>query len=437
MPYTTCYIDLYDNTNPTSIPDIQGQQFSNFGSLAGWAVAYSWKPVTTKQQYNAFLYNPVDSNKLLKIKTLDFKYPSSAYGSAYYNIIIGRAKDLSTGSIEDYDKFDSTSPDLPAGVGLTLNPLTTYTALTGSFRQRSMQYTNQVQSQFTYRGMRNNTHTFYEAQKIGTVVQDFTLNANEHMVIAYSTNAYANTKYQISVTFSSGSNTYYYDIATSTTNFYVNALNQYDRYPAAFVNNSSTPIKIHKIEINQLYSDFGAYTMGFTAGALATKQLMIEKVTADRIPSGLADTLINSDSYPIIELDTNNSIPSGIKCYKHSVRVQPTFNQVWGLGNEVDITIPIYLRTSMFNVGNFMTGLAVTNTSPFGIAPAININSVKSRYSYNNKNGEIIIRPGEGLGLLLHNNSNTQDAADGAIFGHIQFTVEDVPTTAIETGFGY
>ena len=435
MPYTTCYVDLYNNKQVTTSPDLNAGVFTAYGQQSV-DNPYVFRPVNNKEQYSAFLHNPFNSGKILKIKNFEFKHNQAGASAATTLLRIGRASNMTTGSIEPYTKLDTTSPDLPANVGLTLSPLTTYTAISGSFRQKFMPKTLY---NFNLPGLipqiiKNNANTFYEGQKVSsTIVQDLILNPNEHLMFSFSGTNYPNSKYQISVSFISGSNTYYQDETTTNTNFFFNASSVNERFPAAFVNNSNTFIKIQKIEVNHLYNDFGYYAAAQTAGTAFSKQLMVEHVKNDRIPQDLYDYLINSDTYDIVELDSDNSIPQTIKCYKNSVQVRPSNQFDWG-DNITEPITPLYLRTNRLNFGNFTTGLSANN----GLISLHFSGNTRTRYDYHN-NTELIINPGEGLGFLHHNTAGSQDAADGAQVGHITFTVEDVPTTTTvtETGFGY
>jgi hypothetical protein len=435
MPYTTCYVDLYDNKQVTTSPDIIASVFTAYGP-SGVDNPYAFKPVNNKEQYSAFLHNPFNSGKILKIKNFEFKHNPAGAGASANLLIIGRASGISTGSVEPYAKLDTNSPNLPNNVGLTLSPLTTYTAISGSFRQKFMPKIayNSNNPGLVPQIIKNNANTFYESQKVSsTIIQDLTLNPNEHLMFSFSNTNYPNSKYQISISFISGSNTYYQDATTTNTNFFFNASNVNERFPAAFVNNSNTSIKIQKIEVNHLYNDFGYYAALQTNGTWASKQLMVDHVKNDRLPQDLYDYLINSDTYDIVELDSNNSIPQTIKCYKNSVQVSPSNQFVWG-DNITEPITPIYLRTNRFNFGNFTTGLTANN----GLVSLHFSGNTLTRYDYH-YNTELIINPGEGLGFLHHNIAGSQDAADGAQVGHITFTVEDVPTTTTvtETGFGY
>lgn len=435
MPYTSCYIDLYNNQLLTNQVDYAGNLTSV--GVSNIDNPYAYKPVSNRHTYSAFLHNPITSNKILKIKNFEFKYTTAGYTSPYTNIVIKRASGLSTGSIEPYIKLSSTAPDLPSDVGLTLNPLTSHTD-SGSFRIRPSLISRAFSQQFVPQHLRYNNDTYYEGQRINsTNIQDITLNANQHIMIAYGSTAYVNTKFEINLTFISGSNTYFQTATTSTTNFPVmGGSNLYDRYPAAIVNNSNTAIKIQKISITPLYNDAGYYSPGFGQnGTFSSKQLLVEHVTKDRIPYTISDELINGDTHDIIELDSTNSIPNNIKCYKSCVPVFPYPQYVVG-DSITQPLMPLYVRTPRLLFGNFLVGVNPNAAAVPGVG-LINLQlngSINTRYDHH-RNTEIILNPGEGLGFINHANGSQQDNADGAQFGHITFTVEDIPVT--ETGFGY
>lgn len=439
MPNNSYFIDLYNNELPPLAP-ISAEYTGPF--ILG---LYTSDIFTSRHYFHAFLHNPVNSNKIIKIKNLDYKYTVNGFNGEATNIRIERASAVNSSFIEPYEKLDTNAPDLPANVGLTVCiPIGGYTS-TGVLRNTpTPPKPNKSFSVPIFNFTNSKVIPHFDGQKTLTTCQDITLNANQHIVISHisgpSSIRPVNTKYQIGVLFSSGSNTYYQTSTTTNTNLQ-HYDNQTPAHPAAFVNNSNTTIKIHKIEVGLLYGDGGYYQgYGGTIGQYNTRAVFFLHAYNNQISPSLTEDLINSDVHEIISLDSTNTLPAGIKCYKNSVRLTaPTSQQQFGGSNDLDMAVPIGLaRGRYWQSGNQSTGLQNTTTNAAFLRLNHYSGTTKSQLNYNKPGQEIIIYPGEGLGFLTYS-SAAQDFADGAPFGHIIFTVEDIPSNnaVVETGFGY
>lgn len=448
MPNNSFYIDI-SNIDPITNVTFLGNdptQFRSPDELRGTNGFYLTPIIAYSSYYQVFLYNPIGSDKILKIKNYDYKYNTINGGSLNANfLILNRASGLSTGSIiEPYEKMNTNSADLPAGVGISLNPGASYVN-SGSFRTRPVPIVNPASLNQMHSGRYGNAQlnaqTTYNGQNIGTTVQDITLNSNEHLLIGYSVIATGIAqKFQISVLFSSGSNTYYSDISCNST-MYANSSTGYGNHPAAFVNNSNTTIKIHRIEVNIPYRDAGIRSWPNSGiGGDYNKSMFIEHVPSDRIDPDITENLINSDVFTITNLDSTISPPSGVRCYKNSVAIQPPAQ--YQLNKEIGIYAPLYIKGRNFISPTIAGGITPVATGfNYGVL-LMNYftQSTKQKINYSKSGQEIVIRPGEGLGITMLNSSTQQDLADGFISGYVTFTAENVPTTGttiVETGFGY
>ena len=441
MPNNSYYIDLFNNDLPPN-PVISTVYTAN--GPPGAAIPSIFH---TQQYFHACLHNPINSNKIIKIKNLDYKYTMGGASLDTLVATLSVASAVSYGEIEAYEKLDTNAPNLPANIGLT-NTITGQTT-TGTLRRSNTQIRPNKTFGINFNACNNAVLPWFSGQKNFTTCQDITLNANRHIVmtLAGATGAPPNVKYQINALFSSGSNSYYQTITAGATNFFKYLNNDSYYHPFAFINGSSTTIKIHRLDVAMLYSDSGQYSFGFSSqGSYGGRHYFFTHLKNDQIAPSLPTDLINSDVYNITSLDSTNTLPSNIKCYKNSVAMLAPFSEAqFGAGVTSDsvsggsnfsqnqIPLPISVRARYFQSTQQLSQLYANNN------PFMRLNhysgATNSKLDYHKSGQEIILNPGEGLGFVTIESSGTSDFADGSPFGHITFTVEDIPAT--ETGFGY
>lgn len=437
MSNNSFYVHLFDPDSPSSLFSLGDQPLSRFQFTT--PNGYTYPVITNQQRYTAFLHNPTNSNKILKIKSFDFKNIIGTFASGYQNVILARAGGFISCSVEPYQKLDTNAPNLPNGVGVSLYPGFTYTN-SGSLRITPAGIFSNPSANNPYFNKYGensfNGPNLYTGQKTSNIIQDIILAPNQHLMLGISSDTAMTPKVEASFIFSSGSNTYYSRVSSEGNNMppYYNAANRTAFNIAAFVNNSDTKITIHSIDMNIVYRDLGFNAYQFSSiGSITSRFTFMDHVKSTRALS-ITD-LENSDLFPITSLDSSISLPAGIKCYKHAVQVPSDGNYTITYDNM--IAYPVGFRGRLLTLPNTAASINIQDTGqPFALH-LLNIFSeaTDQDLQFSKAGQEIIIRPGEGLGFGLLSQGSQQDLADGCTTGNILFTVEDIPAT--ETGFGY
>lgn len=435
MAKDTFFINLDDNGIKPPIPMILNSTIVNTDPLN--ETSYIYKIFTDDTPYDYFLYNPTNSGKIIKIKSLNLnEIPSSKVNIAAGNILLQLGTSvISSSQGITYIKLDTNSPDLPSGISFDDN-ISTYTSA-GTFRAKpGYGFTTNPLTGVSLRAnfpaaRALNSPNLYNNSNISNNVQYITLNSGENLVIGFSS-ATVRTPifYQLNATITSGSNTYFY---SETLN---NALT--NPHIGVFTNNSGTTIKISDISLSVLgfsslynYGSNSSFTSANNERIYHTAKLT-KDILGDSPFSGL-DNL--PDSASICSMDTNISISNGIVCYKNALPPKGT------LGTRVRYPGVLTYNSQLTSLNHLRLRFEFGQITSRGGGIELVFNQNDNRENkLDYKNSEIVINPGEAYGILRVDSDSAGvggGGTDSIGTGHLLFTVENTTSTVVETGFGY
>ena len=127
MSKDTFYINLdNEGIKPASPPQAASafQQLDAFGNQPSY-----FRYLTDELSFDYFLYNPINSGKVIKIKSLNLnEIPATRAGITAGNIVIQKSTAVVSGSdYVSYTKMDTNAADLPSTIGFVDN-IATYTS---------------------------------------------------------------------------------------------------------------------------------------------------------------------------------------------------------------------------------------------------------------------------------------------------------------------